>query len=100
MRRRLADLWKGRVPLARVFWDWAVIYGSFANLLATGAALTMIVLGWPALLAVVVHFLPVPYNILMIVSVWRSTAHYEGDAIWAQLARGAILVWAAIATLA
>ena len=100
MTRRLNDLWNGRVPLSRVFWDWAVIYGSFANLLATGAALTMIVIGWPALLAVVVHFLPVPYNLLMVVAVWRSAARYEGDAIWAQLARGAILVWAAVATLA
>ena len=100
MRRHLDDLWNGRVPLARVFWDFAVIYGSFANLLATGAALTMIVLGWPALLAVVIHFLPVPYNLLMVVAVWRSAARYEGDAIWAQLARPAILVWAAIATLA
>ena len=25
MMRRLSDLWNGRVPLARVFWDWAVI---------------------------------------------------------------------------
>ncbi len=78
MTRRLSDLWNGRVPLARVFWDWAVIYGSFANLLATGAALTMIVLGWPALLAVAVHFLPVPYNLLMVVAVWRSAARYAG----------------------
>lgn len=99
MTRRLDDLWNGRVPLARVFWNYAVIYGSIANLLATGAALAMIVLGWPALLAVAVHFLPVPYNLLMVVVVWRSAAHYQGDAIWAQLARGAILVWAAIMTL-
>ncbi len=97
---RLSDLWNGRVPLARVFWDYAVIYGSFANLAATGAALAMIVLGWPALLAVAVHFLPVPYNILMIVAVWRSAARHEGAAVWAALARGGILVWAAIATLA
>jgi hypothetical protein len=80
MTRRLNDLWNGRVPLSRVFWDFAVIYGSFANLLATAAALAMIVLGWPALLAVAVHF-RLPYNILMIVSVWRSAA-LEGDAIW------------------
>ncbi len=99
MTRRLSDLWNGRVPLARVFWDWAVIYGSFANLLATGAALTAFLLGWP-ILGLAVHFLLVPYNVLMVVAVWRSAARYEGDAIWAQLARGAILVWAAIATLA
>ena len=99
MTRRLNDLWNGRVPLARVFWDYAVIYGSFANLLATGAALTAFLWGWP-ILGLAFHFLLLPYNVLMVVAVWRSAARYQGDAIWAQLARGAILVWAAIATLA
>ncbi len=97
---RLSDLWNGRVPLARVFWDWAVICGSIANLLATAAALTAFLWNWPGILALAIHFLPLPYNILMVVAVWRSAARYQGDAIWAQLARGAILVWAAIATLA
>ncbi|MDQ2954298.1 MAG: hypothetical protein M3R18_05090 [Pseudomonadota bacterium] len=100
MRTRLDDLWNGRVPLARVFWDYAVIYGSFANLVATGSALAIIVLGWPAVIVVVLFLLPVPYNFLMVVAVWRSAGHYQGDPKWASLARGAILVWAAIATLA
>ena len=99
MTRRLYDLWNGRVPLSRVFWDYAVIHGSFANLVATGAALTAFLWGWP-ILGLAIHFLPVPYNVLMVFAVWRSAAHYGGDAIWARLARGAILVWAAIATLA
>jgi hypothetical protein len=99
MRQRFSDLWNGRVPLARVFWNYAVLYGSLANLLATGAALTAFLWGWP-ILGLVFHFLLMPYNVLMVVAVWRSAARYEGDAIWAQLARGAILVWAAIATLA
>ena len=99
MMRRLSDLWNGRVPLARVFWDYAVIYGSFANLLGTAAALTAFLWGWP-ILGLAIHFLPLPYNALMVVAVWRSAARYEGDAIWAQLARPAIIVWAALATLA
>lgn len=99
MTRRLSDLWNGRVPLAHVFWNYAIIYGSLANLIATGAALTAFLWGWP-ILGLAIHFLLVPYNVLMVFAVWRSAARYEGDAIWARLARGAIVVWAAIATLA
>ena len=99
MKRQLNDLWNGRVPLSRVFWDYAVIHGSFANLVATGAALTAFLWDWP-ILGLAIHFLLLPYNALMVVAVWRSAERYKGDAIWATLARGAILVWAAIATLA
>ena len=99
MRERLEELWNGRLPLAVAFWNWAIITGTFANLVATGAALTIIVLGWPAIFAVVLHFLPIPYNLLMVVAVWRSAARYEGEAMWANSARGAVVVWAAVMTL-
>jgi hypothetical protein len=99
MRERLEQLWDGRVPLARVFWEWAILWGTVANLIATGAALAIIVLDGPALLAVVVHFLPLPYNFLMVVAVWRSAARYAGGAHWAYLAAGAVVVWAVAMTV-
>ena len=97
---RIRALWNGDVPLAQVFWNYAIIYGSFGNLLATAAALTAITLGWPGWLAVLIFFLPAPYNALMVVAVWRSAARYRGDPIWAHAARIAVVVWAAIATVA
>lgn len=100
MKQRIADLWYGRVPLARIFWDYAIIFGSFANLVSTLAALTAFANGVPAVLGLLLHFLPVPYNLLMVVGVWRSSANYRGAQIWATLARILILVWAALATLA
>jgi hypothetical protein len=36
----------------------------------------------------------------MVVAVWRSAARYQGEALWAQLARGAVIAWAVLATLA
>jgi hypothetical protein len=97
---RIRALWNGEVPLAHVFWSWAIIYGSLANLATTAVALAGIVLGWPGWLAVLIFFLPLPYNVLMVAAVWRSADRYQGDAVWAHAARIAILVWAAIATLA
>lgn len=100
MKERIADLWHGRAPLSRAFWEYAIVYGSLANLLATGAALAVIALDLPGALAVLLYFLPVPYNLLMVVAVWKSAAHYLGPAHFAHLARAAIVVWAAVATLA
>ena len=100
MKQRIADLWHGRVPLARIFWDYAIIFGSVANLITTLAALAAFAKGLPVALGLLLHFLPAPYNFLMVVGVWRSAANYRGGRIWAALARALILVWAAIATLA
>jgi hypothetical protein len=100
MKQRIADLWYGRVPLARIFWDYAIIIGSLANLVTTLAALAAFAKGVPVVLGLLLHFLPTPYNLLMVVGVWRSAANYRGAPVWAMLARALILVWAAIATLA
>ena len=100
MKQRIADLWYGRVPLARIFWDYAIIFGSLANLVTTLAALAAFAKGMPALLGLLLHFLPTPYNLLMVVGVWRSAANYRGVQVWAMLARALILAWAVIATLA
>jgi hypothetical protein len=97
---RVRALWNGEVPLADAFWNWTIIYGSFLNLLTTAGALAAITLGWPGWLAVVIFFLPLPYNFLMVVAVWKSAARYAGGAFWAQAARIAVVIWAAIATLA
>ncbi len=98
--RRLAELWNGRVPLGQAFWGYAILFGSLLNLITTGAALAAFVLGLNPLLAIAIHFLSLPYNLLMVLAVWRSADRYRGDAIWARLARIAVIAWAALATLA
>jgi hypothetical protein len=96
LRRLVADLWDGRLPLARVFWEYTIVYGSFANLIATLVALAAFAHDW-IVLGLAIHLLPVPYNLLMIVSVWRSANRYSGPTIWSALARPLVLVWAALA---
>lgn len=97
-RPLIAQLWQGELALRRVFWDYAIIYGTLLNLATSFAAFGIIAAGWPLLLAIVVFVLPLPYNLLIVVGVWRSAARYRGPIIWAKLARGAVVIWAILAT--
>ena len=49
-------------------------------------------------LGTAVYFLPTPYNLFMVVAVWRSAGRYEGPDHWADLARIAAVVWAVLET--
>lgn len=92
-------LWKGQLPLARAFWEHAVLYLLLANLCATGAAFAMIAADLPAVLALPVFLLPVPYVVVAIVGVWRSADAYPGPTHWASLARYAAILWGALMVL-
>ena len=92
-----ASRWRGEAPLDRLFWRDMVLVGSTLNLLTTAAAILL--LGLKASLAIVlaVHFLPLPYNIFLFASVWR-TADAAGNAR-AAFFRSAALLWLVAATV-
>lgn len=100
MRQNLARLWRGELRLPRAFWDYAIIYGSLLNLFTTLAALAALASGLPGAPVLAIFLLPAPYNILVVVGVWRSAARYDGPPVWANLSRIAVVVWAIVATLA
>jgi hypothetical protein len=90
--RKLRALWSGELPLGEAFWTFAIGLAVLVNLSATVLFLAMVSIDrpWPELLAA--FFLPVPYNIVAGVGVWRSAAHYQGKALHATLARIVALV--------
>ena len=96
----LRSLWAGKVPLRTAFWEYAVFYGFVLNLLTTIASFALIAFGAPAALALAVHFLALPYNLFVLVAVWRSAARYDGPPHWANAARMAVTIWAVAATVA
>jgi hypothetical protein len=96
----LSRLWHGEVALTRAFWECGMLYGSLANLAATIVAFAVLAVGWPPVLALTIFFLPVPYNVLIVVAVWRSASRHDGSRLWANLARLAVVVWAVVAALA
>jgi hypothetical protein len=89
----MTALWKGQLPLAQAFWEFAIVYMLLANLCATGAAFGAIASGLPAALAVVIFLLPIPYILVAVVGVWRSADAYDGPPHWAKLARYSSIVW-------
>ncbi|MGF1609604.1 MAG: hypothetical protein ACFCUQ_09430 [Kiloniellales bacterium] len=100
MIKLIARLWAGELSLARTFWEFAILYGFALNLSATLGYLTLLVNNASPLLAYLVFFLPLPYDVLTVVAVWRSAARYQGPTLWADLARVAIVFWFFVEVLA
>ncbi|NJO34379.1 MAG: hypothetical protein HC869_15875 [Rhodospirillales bacterium] len=91
--QRLKELWLGHLPLDVAFWRYALVYGLALNVVATGAALALLVLDSPTAIAIVVHLLPVPYSVLATCGVWRSADRYPGRQDIASGAKAAVIVW-------
>ena len=85
------SLWRGELPLGRVFWTDMILIGSLVNVLATVAAMLLFVAGAPIALGVGVHFTPVPYNVLLFLAVWQSAARQPSW--WSFPAQATALVW-------
>jgi len=92
MIRWFAALWRGELPLVRAFWDGAILYGVPLNLVSTFGFLALSSQD-NAALGLIVNVAPLPYNVAVLVGVWRSAARYEGPAHWAESARVAVAIW-------
>lgn len=92
----MRDLWSGRLPLGRAFWEYAILYGTCANVGSTVAALAALASDLPGWLAVTVFLLPLPYLVVAVVGVSRSADRYRGPSGWARWAKVAVVVWAAL----
>ena len=96
----VTQLWAGEIPLGEAFWRYAVVVGLIVNLVTSALLLALLAhdasLVWVALSFV----LPIPYNVLAVVAVWRSAARYQGPETRADLARIASVVWMIVLTVA
>jgi hypothetical protein len=85
------SLWRGELPLGRVFWTDMLMIGTVVNVAAMIAALLLFVSGAPIALGVVVHFAPVPYNLLLLLGVWHAAQREASD--WSFAAQAIAVVW-------
>lgn len=90
MTGRAARLWRGEVPAARVFWEYAAGWGTLLNLVMSGFALVAFVKDMPAL-GLLLHFSTLPYNALMVLSIFRTTANPSAEHV--AFFRAGILLW-------
>lgn len=95
----LRRLWTGEVPLARAFWEYAVVYGFVLNLFTTIASFALLTTDAPTIFGLGLFLLPMPYNLFMLVAVWRAAARYAGPLHWASFARVAVVLWVLLVTL-
>jgi phosphoketolase len=93
-------LWAGDLPLRQAIWEYAVFYGLLINVLTDVLFYALLINDANAALVVLAFVLPIPYNILVIVAVWRSAEHYQGPERSRDLARLGIVIWMVFLTLA
>lgn len=96
MTRRLAALWRGEIPLGQAFWEYAIAYGTIANIVATAAAIAAVAAGLPEALAIFLFLTPLPYIFIAVVGVVRSAEKYRGPPQRATMAKLAVIFWGAI----
>ena len=94
------QLWAGEIPLGEAFWRYAVVVGFFVNLVTSALLLALLAKDAGLVWVAVSFVLPIPYNVLAVVAVWRSAARYEGPETRADLARIVSLIWMIVLTAA
>lgn len=93
MKARIKALWRGEVSLAQAFWTVTLLYGTLINLTATGLMFAALAAGLPSLIAVAMHLLPLPYNVLALMGVWHSANDYKGTPSHAAAAQIVTVLW-------
>jgi predicted phage tail protein len=88
--------WRGEAPLAGVFWNDMLLAGTIVNGSATLLAMFLLSAGTSMILVGITYFAPLPFNLFLVVAVWRSAAAATATAAFA--ARTAALAWLLAAT--
>lgn len=72
MKTFISRRWQGLVDWKTLFWRDLLVIGTGLNLLMTGTALVLLSQGVPAQWALLAHLLPLPYNLLIVSSIWSA----------------------------
>ena len=97
--RALMDFWRGNVPLSRAFWAWGILGGAVVSALFSILALILLVNEAPGWLASLIFAAHIPWNIVLLIGVWRSSERSEVSREVATAARLAMAVWVVVLSL-
>jgi hypothetical protein len=95
----LRRLWTGQLPLEEAFWSWAVVGGLLVNVATSFSFLALVAADRP-IAALIAGYVPsVPYNVVVLVGVWRAASRYGGGRARAELMRAVTLVGMVVLTV-
>lgn len=84
----------GEVPLKQVFLHDMLLIGTMVNIATGLSALAAFALELPSWAGIAIFLSPQPYNVVLAISVWRSTAHSTPR--WAETAKVITILWFAL----
>ncbi len=85
--KNLCRLWHGELTLQNAFWNWAVFGGLIINVVCGALFLFLIMADRPISAFIIGYAFPVPYNVIVLVGVWRSAGRFPGERRLADYAR-------------
>ena len=68
----IGSRWRGETSLAVLYWRDMLAVGSIINLFTGFAALMLAAQGVDLLIAAAVHFAVLPYNVFLVIALWRT----------------------------
>ena len=77
--KNLNRLWHGELALQNAFWNWTIFGGLTINVVSSGLFLFLIMADRPILALIVGYAFSVPYNVIVLVGVWRSAERFAGE---------------------
>jgi hypothetical protein len=86
--------WRGQVPLETIFWRDMIMFGTAINAVTTLGAIGLLIADAPTALALLVFFSPLPLNIFLFFSVWRSAGNADGPG--GAFAKAGAAIWLAL----
>ncbi len=89
--------WRRQVPLSLLFWRDMVVVGTAINLAAVVCGLVALAMKAELAIALLIIHAPLPYNIFLVASVWRSADLAEPKK--AGSVRTAAILWLVVSTL-
>lgn len=87
----VGKMWRGDVPLWQACWIYGVLGKVLLSLALSVATLLSKIYPLVGLLIIPLFVFQACYNVVVFISIWKSSYKYEGNPLWASLARVMII---------
>jgi hypothetical protein len=95
----VSRLWSGQVALSRAFWLHMMLFGTLVNIYAVIGFLAVLTLQLHPALVILASMVPIPYNVFLLIAVWRSAGRCGSASVWGAMARPAALTWCVVMSI-